>query len=110
MIACALFIQSFVWGFLLCFVGVVVWNAITPWPLEWWGKYFFVTFLVIPLTLSSISVFWFGIGGFVDLLRLFRDLKERLIDPLDDGRVEGHVSLADKETFEKIEHEVSEGN
>jgi hypothetical protein len=52
-----------------------------------------------------ISVFWFGIGGFIDLRRLFRDLKERITNPLDDGRVEGHVSLADKAQFEQLEHE-----
>jgi solute:Na+ symporter, SSS family len=103
-IAYAFFIQSFVWGFLCAFVGVVIWNSITPWPLEWWGTYFFIILLAIPLCLTIISVFWFGIGGAIDLFRLFRDLKARVANPLDNGQVEGHVSLADKEEFEKIEH------
>jgi hypothetical protein len=104
-IAYAFFIQSFVWGFLCIFVGVVIWNAVTPWPLEWWGTYFFITLLGVPLCLAIISVFWFGIGGFIDLFRLFRDLKNRVTNPLDNGQVDGHVSIADKAEFEKREKE-----
>ena len=107
-IAYAFFIQSFVWGFLCVFVGVVIWNSVTPWPVEWWGTYFFITLLAVPLALTIISIFWFGIGGAVDIVRLFRDLKERVTNPLDNGQVEGHVSLADKAEFEKIEHEKPE--
>ena len=107
-IAYAFFIQSFVWGFLCAFVGVVIWNAVTPWPLEWWGTYFFVILLAVPLCLTVISVFWFGIGGCIDLFRLFRDLKDRVANPLDNGQVDGHVSLADKARFEKLEHETPE--
>ena len=104
-IAWVFFLQSFVWAFLGCFVGVIIWNAATPWPLEWWGRYFFVVFMAVPLALTFISVFWFGIGGLRDMFRLFRDLKDRVVNPLDDGRVEGHVSLADKSEFERIEQE-----
>jgi len=107
-IAYAFFFQSFIWGFLCAFVGVIIWNTITPWPLEWWGTYFFIILLAVPLCLTIISVFWFGIGGLIDLFRLFRDLKARVTDPLDNGQVEGHVSLADKAQFEKIEHKVPE--
>jgi Na+/proline symporter len=102
-IAYAFFIQSFVWGFLCAFIGVIIWNTITPWPLAWWGTYFFIILLAIPLCLTIISIFWFGIGGVIDLFRLFRDLKVRVTNPLDDGRVDGHVSLADKAEFEKLE-------
>lgn len=107
-IAYVFFFQSFVWGFLCAFVGVVIWNSITPWPLEWWGTYFFITLLAIPLCLTIISVFWFGIGGFIDLFRLFRDLKARVTNHLDNGQVDGHVSLADKAQFEEIEHNDSD--
>ena len=104
-IAYAFFFQSFIWGFLFAFVGVFIWNEITPWPIEWWGTYFFIILLAIPLCLSIISVFWFGIGGFIDFFRLFRDLKERVANPLDNGQVEGHVSVSDKAQFDKIENE-----
>ena len=107
-IAYAFFFQSFVWGFLSVFVGVIIWNKFSPWPLEWWGTYFFVVLLIVPLFLVIISVFWFGIGGFIDLVRLFRDLKARVTNPLDNGQVDGHVSLADKAQFDKIEHHDSD--
>ena len=102
-IAYVCFFQSLILGF-FTFLGVIIWNTITPWPLEWWGTYFFIVLLIIPLGLTIISVFWFGIGGVIDLFRLFRDLKVRVDNPLDNGQVEGHVSLADKAQFEEIEH------
>ncbi len=104
-IAWSLFFYSIIWGFVLTFVGVIIWNAITPWPIQWWGKYFFVVYLVVPGAMAAISAVWFGIGGSIDLFRMFRDLKARVDNPLDDGWVEGHVSLADKEEFEHLEHE-----
>lgn len=35
------------------------------------------------------------VGGEIDLKRLFHDLRERKVNPLDDGRVEGYVSVVD---------------
>jgi len=107
-IAWSFFIYSFVWGFVLTFVVVIIWNAFSPLSVKWWGTYFFVVYLVIPGVMAAISTFWFGIGGFIDLRRLFRDLKAREDNPLDNGQVDGHVSIADKAEFEKIEHEVPE--
>ncbi|MFA7231246.1 MAG: hypothetical protein WC071_08235 [Victivallaceae bacterium] len=104
-IAWAFFVQSFVWAFLCTFLSVVIWNSIAPWPLAWWGTYFYVVFMIVPLCLAIISVFWFGIGGIIDLTRMFRDLKQRIVNPLDDGRVEKHVSLADKAKFEQLDNE-----
>ena len=47
---------------------------------------------------------WFMIGGIVDLRQLFRDLAARThVNDLDNGMVDGHVSLADKSKFAKIE-------
>ena len=104
-IAWILFIQSFIWSFLITFVGVVVWNIFSPWPLAWWGHYFFVTIIAVPLVFSIISVFWFGIGGVMGLIQLFRDLEKREIDPLDNGQVEGNISLADKAKFARLKEE-----
>ena len=104
-IAWILFIQSFIWSFLITFVGVVIWNIFSPWPLAWWGHYFFITIIAVPLVFSIISVFWFGIGGVMGLIQLFRDLEKREIDPLDNGQVEGNVSLADKAKFASIEED-----
>ncbi len=106
-IAWILFIQSFIWSFLVTFVGVVIWNMVSPWPLAWWGHYFFITIIAVPLVFSIISVFWFGIGGAIGLVQLFKDLENREIDPLDNGQVEGNVSLADKAKFARVEENQS---
>ena len=107
-IAWSLFLYSIIWGFVIAFVGVIIWNAFTPWPIQWWGKYFLIVYLVVPGVMAAISAIWFSIGGIIDLKHMFRALKERVDNPLDDGWVEGHVSLADKAEFEELEHEKTE--
>ncbi|MBQ9336640.1 MAG: sodium:panthothenate symporter [Lentisphaeria bacterium] len=102
-IAWGVFAYSIVYKFFLCFIGVMIWNHFSPWKPEWWGKYFFVTTLLVPGIVAFFSTFWFGIGGAIDLFRLFRDLEKRVADPLDNGWVEGHVSLSDKAKFEELE-------
>ena len=57
----------------------------------------------VPGFVAAISTVWFSIGGLRDLRQLFRDLKTRKIDVLDDGRVEGNMSVADKARFEAID-------
>lgn len=104
-IAWGIFFYSFVYQFIGIFLIVVIWNAFSPWTLEWWSNYFFITMLLVPGIIAFIATFWFGIGGAVDLYRLFRDLKARIVNPLDDGRVEGHVSLADKAELEAIDED-----
>ena len=103
-IAWSFFFYSFVWSFVCTFIVVVAWNALSPWPIKWWGRYFFIVYMLVPGIMAVISTFWFGIGGFIDLFRLFRDLKARIANPLDNGQVDGHVSLADKAKFEELEH------
>jgi hypothetical protein len=96
---------AIIYKFGICFVLVLVWNAISPWPVEWWSTYFFITSLVVTGIIGIISTFWFLIGGIIDMRRLFKDLALRVDNPLDDGRVEGHVSVADKAMFEERTHE-----
>ena len=102
-IAWGLFGYSIVLSFFILFVAVFVWNVFYKWPPEWWSNYFFVVQLLIPLVMASISTVWFTTGGIIDLRRLFRDLKTRIVNPLDDGRVEGNMSLADKAQLEEID-------
>ncbi|HEY9248672.1 MAG TPA: sodium:panthothenate symporter [Rariglobus sp.] len=95
---------AIVYKFGLCFVAVLIWNMISPWPTEWWSTYFFVTSLCVTGVVGIVSTFWFLIGGIIDMKRLFKDLEARVDNPLDNGTVVGHVSLADKAVFEARTH------
>lgn len=105
-IAWSVFYYSVVYQFGISFVGVLIWNWISPWPTEWWSWYFLITIVVVGIIVGVVSTVWFMIGGIVDIRRLFRDLAARTDNPLDDGWVEGHLSLADKvKLHEKSEDE-----
>ncbi|WP_309398514.1 sodium:solute symporter family transporter [Cerasicoccus maritimus] len=102
-IAWSVFGYALIYKFGLCFCGVLIWNLISPWPTEWWSNYFLVTSLWVTAILGIISTVWFLIGGIIDIRKLFIDLAARVDDPLDNGMVDGHVSLADKAAFEAKE-------
>ena len=104
-IAWSVFFYAVVFQFLIAFVGVLIWNAISPWPASWWSWYFFITVIVVGIIVGGISTVWFLIGGVIDVRRLFRDLAKRVDNPLDDGWVEGHVSLVDVETMKTDEED-----
>jgi hypothetical protein len=99
-IAWSVFGYAIIYKFGLCFGAVLIWNLISPWSTQAWSNYFLVTSLWVTAILGVISTVWFLIGGIVDIRKLFRDLAARIDDPLDNGMVEGHVSLADKAAFE----------
>ena len=108
-IAWGVFAYSFGYGFGLCFLGVVAWNAIRPWPVEWWSRYFVAIYFVVPCIVACVTTVWFGVGGVIGLRQLFRDLRARKeTNVLDDGRVEGHISLADKQRLEAVDRENKE--
>lgn len=86
-IAWSVFCYSFIYGVLLVFIAVVLWNAVSPWPVHWWGYKFFITSLVVPCIIGVISTVWFTWGGLRDIIRLFRDLAERKANPDDNGMV-----------------------
>ncbi|MBP5530711.1 MAG: sodium:panthothenate symporter, partial [Lentisphaeria bacterium] len=102
-IAWGIFSYSIIYQFGLAFLMVLIWNLVSPWPSSWWTVYFLIIVLVVPAIMASITAVWFGIGGVRDLFRLFRDLKTRIVNPLDDGRVEGNMSLADKAELEAVD-------
>ncbi len=96
-IAYGMFIHSFVYSFGFAFLGTLVWNIFSPWPSEYWSVYFLVTNLVVPGIIAGLTAIWFSIGGVMGLFDLFRTLENRKhVNVLDDGRVEGNVSLADQ--------------
>ena len=101
----SVFIYSFIYEFLFAFVLVVIWNIFSPWKPEWWGHYFFFKYLGIPLVAAFVTTFWFVIGGIIDMRRLFHDLEQRVVNPLDNGQVEGNVALSDVAEFSRKEAE-----
>lgn len=99
----SVFIYSFIYRFFFTFIVVIIWNMFSPWKTEWWGYYFFVLFLGVPLLGATVSLFWFLIGGIRDIRRLLHDLATREDNPLDNGVVEGNISLADAALFAEKE-------
>ena len=59
--------------------------------------------VIIPCIVAIITTVWFFIGGVIDLRKMFQALKSRPEDDLDNGLVEGRVSLSDRKKFEQIE-------
>ena len=102
-IAWSVFGYAIIWQFVIAFVGVAIWNAIAPLSDKAWNIYFFITIAVVGMIVGIISTIWFMWGGIRDLRRLFIDLKSREENPLDDGWVEGQVSLADREKIAEQE-------
>jgi len=83
---------------------VFIWNAIHPWPAEWWATWFLIQNIVVAGIVGVVTTVWFTLGGVWDLRRLFQRLKEKETNLLDDGRVIGHVSASDVALVEKVEH------
>ena len=93
------FAYTIVYKFLIAFVGAVVASRAFRWGAKQWGDYFFVTTVAVPAVAGVVTSIWFTWGGIKDLRRLFRDLETRVRDDLDNGMVEGHVSLSDRAAF-----------
>ena len=103
-LAWSVFVWSFVWGFLCCFVGVAIWNFVSPWGNAGWSRWFFINNFILATVIGVVSTVWFTLGGIRDLRRLFRDLARHEANVLDDGRVLGHVSADDVALVEGVEH------
>ena len=100
-IAWGLFVYSIGYKFILIFLVIVIIRPFYKLDDQDWSNYFLITYMIIPGIVAAVTTVWFTIGGIKDLRQLFRDLKARTeVDILDDGRVEGNVSLADKKAFE----------
>ena len=93
------FAYTIFYKFLFAFVGAYVASKAFHWGVSQWSSYFFVVTLAVPFALGLLTTVWFSCGTVMDLRRLFRDLETRTRDALDNGMVEGNVSLADKAAF-----------
>ena len=103
-IAWGTFIYSFGISFGLFYMGTIIWNTFYRWPTEWWGWRLFIISVVVGCIIAMISMVWFLIGGAIDMHRMFRDLAARTqVSDLDNGMVDGNVSLSDKAAFAKLE-------
>ena len=102
-VAWSVFSYSFLYGFCGMFLLVVIWNVFSPWPASWWSQYFLIKFLLIPGIAALITSIWFTIGGVRDMIAMFRALKNRVANPLDNGMVEGHVSIDEKQKFDALD-------
>ena len=99
------FTYSFGWNFMIAFICILIWNWISPWPVEWWADYYFIHKIIIGgVIYSGASTIWFGIGGTRDLIRMFKALSVKKTNMLDDGRVIGHISADDVALVEKVDH------
>ena len=107
-IAWSVFIYSIIYQFFISVVVVLIWNAFYTWPSKWWGYYFLITFLIVPAICAAITTVWFGIGATRDMFRLFKDLENRVDNPLDNGMVEGNISLVDKAKLEAVDNSSKE--
>ena len=86
-IAWSVFYYSFVYGVLIYFFGTIIWNMFYRWPDNWWANMFFITNIIGPCIVGSITTVWFMWGGIRDIRQLFRDLAKRKADPTDNGMV-----------------------
>ena len=86
-IAWSVFLYSIVYRLGIVFFGVLIWNVVSPWPKSWWGTYYYVTNLIIPMLVGCVSTVWFLWGGIRDGIQLFKDLDKRVIDAADNGFV-----------------------
>ncbi|MBR7105088.1 MAG: sodium:panthothenate symporter [Lentisphaeria bacterium] len=103
-IAWGVFIYTIIYRFIGTFVIVVIWNAVSPWSVKHWGNYFLWIQLIIPAFIAVVTTIWFGIGGFRDLRDFLVSLRTREADHLDNGVVDGEVSLMDKAKFDALEN------
>lgn len=87
-------IYSLGWGF-GSFLVIVCWNFLSPWPDSYWVNWFFLANIVVGSVIGIIFTVWFGIGGSLDLYRMFERLKVHHTDQFDDGRVAFHQNIDD---------------
>ena len=102
-LAWSVFLYSMIYGF-GAFLAIVIWNAIDPWPREWWAHWFFISNVVVLAIIGVVSTIWFTIGTTWDLTRMFKRLAAKDANLRDDGRVKDHISVADIEFVERVEH------
>ena len=87
-----IYIASTTWVISLCVVFVfgTAFNILFDIKTETWSKFWWI-YILVYFVLSVISTIWFIIGGLRDYRDMFRLLRTRKADELDDGRVTDEV-------------------
>ena len=81
----ATYVYTFIWT--TVFIAGTIYNLTTDVPDTEWMQ-FWKIFIYINIAVSVVVIFWFGIGGYIDLKTMFKKLKSTERDFQDDGHVE----------------------
>jgi SSS family solute:Na+ symporter len=73
--------------YLAAFIFVTIYNMFYTVSTETWCVYWHFS-IYLSITLGTIVLIWFTIGGLLDLRRLFKGLETEQVDTKDDGFVE----------------------
>ena len=89
-----IYLLNYIWifGWLAVFVIGTMYNLTHDVKTESWLKFWHI-YIVVTFFMSILVLIWFLIGGTKDLIHLFRDLRLRKRDHLDDGRVIDHHNI-----------------
>jgi SSS family solute:Na+ symporter len=101
----------FAFAMLLLGVNLVVtaWNLLVGnWSTKQWAHYWLIFTIVLPFVVAFFTLFWFGVGGTRDIIRLFASLRTMKRDATDDGRVEGQPAAEAEGSFEPVTASLSE--
>lgn len=79
----------FFWSMFWLAVVIVgtVWNLIHRWSTDLWATYWLFVGIILPILVATVTLIWFGIGGFIDLRLFFARLASMKRDARDDGSV-----------------------
>ncbi len=86
-IAYGVFFWTFIWGFVISFLGIIIWNHFYKWPDSWWCSRVLVVMIIVPGVMALLTTVWFAWGGISDLKKMFVRLKESNEDISDNGQV-----------------------
>ena len=79
-------VMGWTFGLLIIFVGVTAWNFLFKVTNQWWIDFWYVSIWVLMITGTLVTIL-FAVGGFRDMFKMFKRLKNQQVDETDDGRV-----------------------
>lgn len=91
-IAYGYFTYIFVYSFIIYFLGTLILRCFTDLTINYWKVWFWISSIYVTCIVTAIATVWLGACGVKDMIQMFKDLKNRVANPLDDGRVEDKVT------------------